>query len=120
MKDEDRDILPEMSNDIKWLKMYFDAEIKAVRQAVEKVENTNKEAVDKVEKTNYDYRQTQNEWRGQIKDQSVQFVTRVELEAVKSQTATFVTRREVTGTMIAVLTLLVALIGILVAYIMKN
>jgi len=68
-------------NQIKWLKKYTDAELRSVREAVGKVEGTNKEAVDKVETNNTHYRESQNEWRGQIKDQTTTFVTRRELWA---------------------------------------
>jgi cyclopropane fatty-acyl-phospholipid synthase-like methyltransferase len=71
-----------IDNQNKWLKKYIDAELKSVREAVGKVEATNKEAVDKVERTNADYRATQNEWRGQIKDAAVQYITRREVWAV--------------------------------------
>lgn len=64
------------------LKKYLDAELKSVREAVKKVETTNKEAVDKVERTNADYRSTQNEWRQQIKDASAMYITRREVWAV--------------------------------------
>lgn len=57
-----------INNQIKWLKDHIDTEIKSVRQAV-----------DKVERTNADYRDTQNEWRAQIKDIQGQNVTRREL-----------------------------------------
>src|SRR5687767_10381969 len=57
-----------LNNQIQWTKEYFKAEITSVR-----------EAVDKVEKTNTAYRETQNEWRGQMKDQQNTFVTRAEL-----------------------------------------
>lgn len=76
-----------MNKDLKWLKRYCDVEIKSVRRAVDKVESTNKEAVDKVERNYQDYRQQQNEWRGQIKDQSGMFVTRKELVGAIVSTA---------------------------------
>lgn len=68
-----------INNQILWLKTYVDAENNAIRRAVDKVEITNKEAVDKVENNNANYRETQNEWRGQIKDQSTNFITRREI-----------------------------------------
>lgn len=55
-------------NQIKWLKRHIDAEFKAVRQAVEKVEIKTKE--DKA---------SSNEFRGQLKDQAATFITRTEL-----------------------------------------
>lgn len=69
-------------NQVKWLKKYVDAELKAVREAVNKVESTNKEAVDKVEANNTHYRETQNEWRQQIKDREAAYITRREVWAV--------------------------------------
>lgn len=57
-----------VNNQTMWLKQYLDAEIRAVR-----------EAVDKVDKTNTAYRETQNEWRSQLKDQAGTFVTKSEL-----------------------------------------
>lgn len=67
------------TSEFKWIKRYIDVELKAIRRAVDKVERTNEKAVDKVEKNNENYRAQQNEWRGQIKDQSNTFVTRREL-----------------------------------------
>lgn len=58
------------NTDIRWIKRYVDAEMKSVRRAV-----------DKVEKTNENYREQQNEWRGQIKDTQGLYVTRRELWA---------------------------------------
>lgn len=55
-------------NQIRWVKTYFAAELKAVRQAVQKVETKTKE--DKA---------SSNEFRGQLKDQASSFVTRREL-----------------------------------------
>lgn len=69
-------------NQNKWLKKYMEAELKSVREAVGKVETTNKDAVDKLERTNADYRSTQNEWRQQIKDAAMQYITRREVWAV--------------------------------------
>lgn len=66
-------------NQIKWVVQHFTTELKAVRRAVDKVEMTNEKAVDKVEKNNENYRATQNEFRGQLKDQAGTFVTRREL-----------------------------------------
>jgi hypothetical protein len=57
-----------IDNQIEWVKNFFDAEIRSVR-----------DAVDKVEKTGSDYRATQNEWRAQMKDRESNFVTRREL-----------------------------------------
>ena len=104
-----------VSKDIKWLKIYIDSEMRAVRQAVEKVETTNKEAVDKVEKTNADYRTIQNEWRAQIKDQQATFATRTDIKNIENQITTFVTRRELMGVALGILTLLVSVIAILVS-----
>lgn len=56
------------NNQIEWLKRYTDAEIKSVREAVDKVETTNTAKFE-----------AQNEWRGQMKDQTSEFVTRREL-----------------------------------------
>lgn len=57
-----------VDNQIKWEGMLREAEVKAIRQAVEKVE------------INYaQYREQQNNWRAAIKDQSISFVTRREL-----------------------------------------
>lgn len=67
--------------DINWLKIYVDAEFKAVREAVKAAEQTNKEAIDKVERTYADYRAQQNEWRGQSKDREGMFMTRREMGA---------------------------------------
>lgn len=67
-----------MKGSVTW-KEYVDTELRAVRQAVDKVEVTNKEAVDKVEKTNAAKFESVNEFRAQLKDQSANFVTRREL-----------------------------------------
>jgi len=75
-----------IDNQIKWMKDYTDAEIRAIR-----------EAVDKVDKTNNAKFEAQNEWRAQMKD----------------QTANFVTRRELTGAVVTVITLLVAVAALL-------
>ena len=113
---EEHEKLPSgVSKDIKWLKIYIDSEMRAVRQAVEKVETTNKEAVDKVEKTNADYRTIQNEWRAQIKDQQATFATRTDIKNIETQMPTFVSRRELMGVALGVLTLLVSVIAILVS-----
>lgn len=82
-----------VDNQIHWLKIYQEAENRAIRMAVDKVENTNKEATDKLEKTNTQKFEAQNEWRGQYKD----------------QTATFLTRREFWGGVLAIGIALVAL-----------
>lgn len=66
-------------NQIKWLKELNETEFRAVREAVNKLESTNKEAVDKVENNYSSYRAQQNEWRNQLKDQTATFVTRREL-----------------------------------------
>lgn len=66
-------------NQIGWLKELIEKEFRAVREAVNKVETTNKEAVDKVEANYKSYREQQNEWRNQIKDQTATFPTRREL-----------------------------------------
>lgn len=71
-----------IDNQNKWLKKYTEAEFKSVREAVGKVETTNKDSVDKLERTNADYRSTQNEWRQQIKDASSMYITRREVWAV--------------------------------------
>jgi preprotein translocase subunit SecE len=55
-------------NQVDWLKKYFDAEVKSIREAVDKVEATNKAKFE-----------AQNEWRQQFKDQTGTFVTRREL-----------------------------------------
>jgi len=57
-----------IGNQIKWMKAYTDAEIKSIREAVDKVEATNKAKFE-----------AQNEWRQQFKDQTGTFVTRREL-----------------------------------------
>lgn len=79
------------------LEKLMNAELKAIREAVNRVEVTNSRAIDKVEATNQDYRATQNEWRGQIKD----------------QTGMFVTRRELWAAVIAILGLVGAALGLL-------
>lgn len=73
------------NNQIKWLKKYTDAEIKSVREAVDKVEKTNQAKFD-----------SQNEFRAQLKDQA----------------ANFVTRRELWGAVITAVTLIIAAIAI--------
>lgn len=67
---------------IKWVKRYFDAELRAVRQAVDKVDKTTIAKFDSV-----------NEFRGQLKD----------------QTATFVTRRELWGAVIATIAIAISI-----------
>lgn len=59
-----------IDNQIKWLKKYTDAELKSVREAVDKVETTNTAKFE-----------AQNEWRQQMKDQTSTYVTRRELWA---------------------------------------
>lgn len=71
-------------NQVEWVKKYFAAELKAVRQAVQKVETKTKE--DKA---------SSNEFRGQLKDQA----------------ATFVTRRELWGAVIAVIGIVLAIMN---------
>ena len=57
-----------VDNQVQWLKDRQDIQFRATREAVDKSEITN---VAKFE--------GQNEWRGQFKDQAVNFVTRREL-----------------------------------------
>lgn len=57
-------------NQVHWLEKVTNAEIKAIRQAVEKVETTNAAKFEQ-----------QNEWRGTIKDNQAANVTRRELWA---------------------------------------
>jgi hypothetical protein len=64
---------------IQWIKIYTDAKFESVNKAVDKVAITNENAIAKVETTYADYRATQNEWRGQIKDAASTYVTRGEL-----------------------------------------
>jgi len=71
-----------VDNQIAWLKELQAAEIRAVRQAVDKVETTNMTAVAKVEKTNDQKFEAQNEWRAQFKDQMITFLSRKEFWAV--------------------------------------
>ena len=71
-----------VDNQIAWLKELQAAEIRAVRQAVDKVEATNMTAVAKVEKTNDQKFEAQNEWRAQFKDQMITFLSRKEFWAV--------------------------------------
>jgi hypothetical protein len=59
-----------VDNQVRWLKMYTDAEMRAVREAVDKVETTNTAKFE-----------AQNEWRSQFKDQTTRFVTKAELWA---------------------------------------
>jgi len=73
------------SKDTKWIFRYFKTEMKSVRRAVDKVAKTNSEAVSKVETNNANYRATQNEWRGQIKDERALLATRVELDSLRAQ-----------------------------------
>ena len=57
--------------EVKWLVRHFGAELRAVRDAVNKVE------------ANYaTYREQQNEWRGQIRDQSANFASKQEITAL--------------------------------------
>lgn len=67
------------SNQIRWLKDYTDAEIRSVRQAVDKVAETSSMAISKVETTYKSDKANANEFRGQLKDQASSFVTRREL-----------------------------------------
>lgn len=73
--------------DIKWLKQYFKSELKSVWRAV----NT-------VEKTNGQKFKAQNEWRQQYREQA----------------ASFVTRRELWGAVLAILTIVVAVVAIVI------
>lgn len=76
-------------NQIQWVKKFFDAEVKSIR-----------EAVDKVETTYASYRESQNEWRSQMKD----------------QTARFITRRELLGAVVAIIGIMTSIIAILLNY----
>jgi hypothetical protein len=71
-----------IDNQVQWLKAYSEAEIKSVREAVNKVEATNNQKFE-----------AQNEWRSQFKD----------------QTGTFLTRREFWGGVLAIAIALVAI-----------
>lgn len=68
-------------NQVEWLRRNNEAEITAIREAVDKVEITSRQAVDKVEANNIAKFAAQNEWRAQMKDQTGTFVTRRELWA---------------------------------------
>ena len=92
-----------IDNQIHWLKNHCDAEFKAVRQAVEKVETTNKDAVDKVATDYKTYREQQNEWRGQIKDDR----------------SGLVTRRELAGAVVAIVAIITSFITIIMFFIRK-
>lgn len=52
-------------NQIGWLKENFDNEVRAIRDAVSKVEEVNK-----------DYRKSQNEWRGALDDSTSKLETK--------------------------------------------
>jgi len=91
-------------NQVSWLEKNFKGEMEATRRAVDKVEVTNKDAVDKVEANAQNYREAQNEWRAQLKDQA----------------ANFVTRRELAGAIAAIITVMVAVVAILVSYLTKH
>jgi|GEM_PF-2385170 len=71
-----------VDNQINWLKEHQAAEIRAVREAVNKVEATNMAAVREVKDTNTQKFEAQNEWRAQFKDQMVSFLSRKEFWAV--------------------------------------
>ena len=93
-----------IENQVGWLEKKFNGEMEAMRRAVDKVETTNKDAVDKVEATAQNYRESQNEWRSQLKDQS----------------ASFVTRRELAGAIAAIITIMIGIVAILVSYLTKK
>ena len=57
-----------VDNQIKWMKELHAADLFSTREAVDKVQEDYKY-----------YKEQQNEWRSQLKDQSVSFVTRREL-----------------------------------------
>lgn len=76
-------------NQIRWVKKFFDAEVNSIR-----------DAVDKVETTYASYRESQNEWRSQMKD----------------QTARFITRRELLGAVVAIIGIMTSIIAILLNY----
>ncbi len=59
-------------NQVGWLKSYTDAEIKAIREAVKVVAETSTAKFE-----------SQNEWRGQMKDQVEKFVRQDSLEALR-------------------------------------
>ena len=82
-----------VDNQMKWMMELHKSSIESVRLAVDKVQEDYKY-----------YKEQQNEWRQQIKD----------------QTSTYVTRRELTGAIIAIITISVAIAGVIVAWIMKN
>jgi hypothetical protein len=65
---------------------YFEAEITAVRRAVDVLSGTNDKRWENA-----------NEFRGQLKDQAAQFITRQEFSQVKDSVSTFVTRAELWG-----------------------
>jgi len=89
-----------IDNQINWVKKHFDSEIKSIRAAASKEGKTNKEAVRKVEANYKSYREQQNEWRETLKDQSNNFVT----------------RKELWGAVVTIITLILAGIAILVTY----
>jgi arginine utilization protein RocB len=61
-----------IDNQIQWLKELSEAEFRAVRDAVNKVERTGEQ-----------YRASQNEWRGQLSDQAATFATKEMVDATK-------------------------------------
>jgi hypothetical protein len=79
------------------LKLFFDAEIKAVRDSIQDAKISNKEAVEKLEATTADKNETQNEWRAQLKD----------------QVGLFVTRKELWGAILGILAILISLFAII-------
>jgi len=62
---------------------YYEAELIAVRRAVDQYSSTNNERWVGA-----------NEFRSQLKDQAATFVTRQEFDQVRDQVATFITRSE--------------------------
>jgi hypothetical protein len=58
-------------NQVKWMKEFMETELRSVREAVNKVENTYAT-----------YREQQNEWRGQSKDQASGFATKQDIAAL--------------------------------------
>lgn len=67
MTTEDRQYIKEKNDEVV---RYFEAELRSVRQAV-----------DKVEKTNNLKFESQNEWRGESRDRAATYVTKKELWA---------------------------------------
>lgn len=87
-----------IKNQTDWIEKLYNAELTSVRRKIEALRQADKDASDKLEKTTTAKFESQNEWRAQMKD----------------QTGTFMTRREIWGIAVAVITILLTIAGLII------